>query len=417
VRQIFSSLIPAIVQRIQWPANSDSWRHGSDEEYNFSRFRDVEVAYMLDDSTCVLGGDGAMEIIWPSLGPVLATPGAYPWRQVEAFLFTATCFIHRTESTFQSFLFAVLQQLQPIASMNPKCVSVLLGLFRTDFAIERLTKPDFVAHAPACVSAIFSFIQNTLAADPHQFQFHATQALRNLAFHCPTLLAAQIELLAGQAASNSDHALQFISSASRKNFMDALGFIVSALPVEQAVQAQLHICWPAVSDLQKMLSEPGELEDNSVKVRARQRCVDTAVRLTSFYEALLAQVQKHASKDDFNRQIFTSTHAHVWPVLRDVLWRCAKDDFVTEEVTKVLKHWFRSCGAAAAPILPELCELLTQVKGVLCISVQRLFSNWLLFVVSLTCDSFFSVPTSRWSIGQRFCVGGLKCDRGFCKST
>jgi hypothetical protein len=361
---IFSSLIPAVVQRIQWPVNSDSWRHGSDEEYNFSRFRDIEVAYMLDDCTCVLGGDGALGIIWPSLGQVLAAPAAHPWRQVEALLFVATCLIHRTESTFQPFLFAVLQNLQSIASMNPKCVSVLLGLFRTDFAIERLTKPDFATHAPACVSAIFSFVQNSLASDPQQFQFHATQALRNLAFHCPTLLASQIELLAGQAASNSEHSLKFISGASRKNFMDALGFIVAALPVEQAVQAQLHICWPAVSDLQKMLSEPGELEDNSVKVRGRQRCVDTAVRLTSFYEALQTQVQKHASKDNLSRQIFASTHAHVWPVLRDILWRCARDDYVTEEVTKVLKHWLRSCGAAAAPILPELCQLLTQVNVV-----------------------------------------------------
>lgn len=372
VCQLFSSLIPAIVQRIQWPAISDSWRHGSDEEYNFSRFRDLEVAYMLDDTTCALGGDGALGIIWPSLGQILASPATYPWRQVEALLFVATCLIHRTETTFQPFLFAVLQNLQSIASMNPKCISALLGLFRTDFVIERLTKADFVPHAPACVSAIFSFIQNTLAADAQQFQFHGTQALRNLAFHCPTQLASQIELLAGQAASNSDRSLNFISTASRKHFMDALGFIVAALPVEQAVQAQLHICWPAVSDMQKMLSEPGELEDNAVKVRGRQRCVDTAVRLTSFYEALQTQLQssskdtpeQRARKAAFSHQIFASTHAHVWPVLRDVLWRCARDDFVTEEVTKVLKHWMRSCGAAAAPILPELCELLSQVTCV-----------------------------------------------------
>jgi transportin-3 len=383
VAQLFSSLIPVIVQRIQWPAASDSWRHGSDEEYNFSRFRDIEVAYMLDDSTCVLGGDGALGIIWPSLAQVLAAPAAHPWRQVEALLFVATCLVHRTENTFQPFLFAVLQNLQHIASTNSKCVSVLLGLFRTDFVIERLTKPDFASHAPACASAIFSFIQSTLAAEPQQFQFHATQALRNLAFHCPILLAPQIELLAIQAASNSDRSLKFISSAARKNFMDALGFIVSALPIEQAVQAQLHICWPALSDLQRMLAEPGELDDNAVKVRGRQRCVDTAVRLTSFYEALQAQVQKHESKDNFHRQIFGSTHAHVWPVLRDILWRCARDDFVTEDMTKVLKHWLRSCGAAAAPILPELCELLTQVNSARFVDESKCSFDWLLFVSKL----------------------------------
>ena len=365
VCQLFSSLISAVAQRIQWPADSDSWRHGSNEEYNFSRFRDTEVAYLLDDSTCVLGGDGAMGVIWATLGQVLATPTAFPWRQVEALLFVATGVVHRVETMFQPFVFAVLQNLQAIASLNPQCVSVLLSLFRSDFAIQRLASQEFAASAPACVSAIYSFVQNTLAADPQRFQFHATAALRNLAFHCPTHLAPQIEQLATQAAPNSANSLTFISSSTRRNFMDALGFIVAALPIEAAVQAQLHICWPAIAELQKLLAEPGELEDNSEKVRGRDRCVETSVRLTSFYEALEVQVMKHASKESFNAQIFAATQAHVWPVLRDILWRCARDDVVTEEVTKALKHWLRSCGAACAPILPELCQLLTQVRLVI----------------------------------------------------
>lgn len=361
VSQLFSTVISTVMQRVQWPANSDAWERGKTEEYNFSRFRDVEIAYLLDDCTSVLKGDGAMGVIWPTLSQLLATPAAFPWRQVEALLFVATCLIHRAETTWQPVMFSVLQNVQAIASMNPKCVSTLLGLFRTDEAISHFNRTEFAAHAPACVSAVFSFIQNTLAINPEQFQFHSTQALRNLAFHCPTHLAAQIELLASQAANSGAQSLKFVSSAARKNFMDALGFIVAALPVENAVQAQMHICWPAVSDLQKMLAEPGELEDNASPVRGRQRCVDTSVRLTSFYQALELQVADHASKLDFQSQIFASTQAHLWPVLRDVLWRCARDDFVTEEVIKTLKHWVRSCGTASAPILPELCQLLSQV--------------------------------------------------------
>jgi hypothetical protein len=296
---------------------------------------------LLDDSTRVLKGDGAMGVIWPTLSQVLTTPAAFPWRQVEALLFVATCLIHRAESTWQPVMFSVLQNVQAIASMNPKCVSTLLGLFCADEAISHFNRTEFAAQAPACVSAIFSFIQNTLATNPEQFQFHRTQALRNLAIHCPTHLAAQIELLASQAASSGDQSLKFVSSAARKNFMDALGFIVAALPVENAVQAQMHICWPAVSDLQKMLAQPGELEDNASPVRGRQRCVDTSARLTSFYQALELQVADHASKVDFQSQIFASTQAHLWPVLRDVLWRCARDDFVTEEVFNTLKHLVR----------------------------------------------------------------------------
>jgi hypothetical protein len=257
------------------------------------------------------------------------------------------------------------------------------------------------------VSAIFSFVQNTLAANPQEFQFHGTQALRNIAFHCPTHLASQIELLAGQASSGSTQSLNFISSAARKNFMDALGFIVAALPLERAVQTQLQICWPAVSDLQKLLAEPGELEDNALKVRGRQRCVETALRLTSFYEALQEQVLKHASRDNFHAQIFASTHTHVWPVLRDVLWRCARDDLVTEEVSKGLKHWLRSCGAAAAPILPELCQLLSQVFLVTTARVLQCFIHTLVYSWILT---FLAVLAPCWVIWQRFRVDSQQCD-------
>jgi hypothetical protein len=369
---MFSSYLSVLLQRIQYPDDSDTWRHGSNEEYNFSRFRDNEAAYMLDDSTRVLGGDGAFGVIWPTLGQALVTPTAFPWRQVEALLFVSKCLIHRVEHSFQPFFFAVLQNLQAISSMNPKCTSGLLNLFESDVAIKYLTRPQFAASASACVSAIFSFIQSTLVADPQQFQHHSTLALRNLALFCPTHLATHIEVLAGQAASNGAQSLTFISSSARKHFMDALGFIVAALPIEAAVHAQLHICWPLIVELQQLLADPSELEDNALKVRGRDRCVNASTRLTSFYEALHVQFQKQSSDDHSNMQnfasiraqIFASTQAQFWPVLRDVLWRCARDDYVTEEVTKALKFWVRSCGVAVAPILPELCQLLTQVCGV-----------------------------------------------------
>jgi hypothetical protein len=358
--ELFSNLISNSVKRIQWPANCDTWTQDCVEQDTFSHLR-LDIAYLLDDSTRVLKGDGAMGVVWPTLSQVLTTPAAFPWRQVEALLFVATYLIHRAESTWQPLMFSVLQNVQAIASTNPKCVSALLGLFCTDEAISHFNRMEFAAHAPACVSAVFSFIQNTLATNPEQFQLHSTQALHNLAFHCPTHLAAQIELLVSQAASSGAQSLTFVSSAAQKNFMDALCLVAADLPVEIAVQAQINICLPAVSDLQKMLAQPGELEDNASPVRGRQRCVHTSARLTSFYQALELQVAGHASKLDFQSQIFASTQAHLWPVLRDVLWRCARDDFVTEEVIKTLKHWVRSCGTASAPILPELCQLLSQV--------------------------------------------------------
>jgi hypothetical protein len=367
VHELFSNLISNSVKRIQWPANCDTWTQDCVEQDTFSHSR-LEIANLLDDSTRVLKGDGAMGVIWPTLSQVLTTPAAFPWRQVEALLFVATCLIHRAESTWQPLMFSVVQNVQAIASMNPKCVSALLGLFCTDEAISHFNRTEFAFHAPACVSAVFSFIQNTLATNPEQFQFHSTQALLNLAFHCPTHLAAQIELLVSQAASSGAQSLTFVSSAARKNFMDAFCCIAAALPVEIAVQAQMNICLPAVSDLHKMLAQPGELEDNASPVRGRQRCVHTSARLTSFYQALELQVADHASKLDFQSQIFASTQAHLWPVLQDVLWRCARDDYVTEEVSKTLKHWVKSCGTASAPILPELCQLLSQVPFVMCSS-------------------------------------------------
>jgi hypothetical protein len=65
---------------------------------------------------------------------------------------------------------------------------------------------------------------------------------------------------------------------------------------------------------------------------------------------------------NFREQMFASTREHLWPVLREVLVRFARDDVLSEGVCISLKNWLRFYGAAAAPILPELRELLPQVQ-------------------------------------------------------
>jgi hypothetical protein len=64
---------------------------------------------------------------------------------------------------------------------------------------------------------------------------------------------------------------------------------------------------------------------------------------------------------NFREQMFASTREHLWPVLRQVLVRVARDDLLSEGVCISLKHWLRFYGAVAAPILPDLCQLLPQV--------------------------------------------------------
>jgi hypothetical protein len=361
VHQLFSTLISNIVQRIQWPANCDTWSRGCVEQTTFSLFRDEDIATVLAHATVVLKGDGAMGVIWPTLVHVLATPAAYPWRQVEAYLFVGTCLIGYIESKWEPFMLSVLQNVHAIAAMHPKCVHTLLSLFQTDGALNRLNKPEHAAHAPEWISTIFSFIQNTLTASPQQLHDHCVQALHKLALHCPTHLASHIDLLAAQASSNCPQSLMFTSSSVREHFMNAVSVIAATLPVKNAVQVLDGIVLTAVADLQTLLSEHGQLDDNSEKVRGRQQYVESSQRLTSLYKAMELQVSNHASKISFQGQIFESTRALLWPVLRDVLWLCARDDYVSEEVIKTLKHWLRSCGVAAAPILPELCQHLSQV--------------------------------------------------------
>jgi hypothetical protein len=358
--QLFSTLISNIVERIQWPANCDTWSRGCVEQTTFSLFRDEDIATVLADVTVVLGGDGALAVIWPTLVHVLATPAAYPWRQVEAHLFVGTCLIGCIESKWEPFMVSVLQNVQAIAALHPKCLHTLLSLFRTDGALNRLNKPEHAARAPEWISTIFSLIQNTLTLSPQQLHDQSVQALHNLASHCPTQLAHHIDLLAAQASINCPQSLKFSSSSVREHFMNAVSVIAAVLPVKNAVQVLDGIVLTVVADLQRLLSEHGQLDD-SKEVRGRQRFVESSERLTSLYKAMELQVSNHVSKLSFQGQMFESTRAHLWPVLRDVVWRCARDDYVSEEVIKTLKHWLRSCGVAAAPILPELCQHLSQV--------------------------------------------------------
>ena len=89
------------------------------------------------------------------------------------------------------------------------------------------------------------------------------------------------------------------------------------------------------------------------------------------------------------------SHTHVWRVLSGVMRRCAGDEEVAESGGRVLKLWFKLCGAAAAPIVTEICQLLNQVSG-----PSRAFEIW------LWCSRFVfrAVFSRRGAIGQHICV-------------
>ena len=85
--------------------------------------------------------------------------------------------------------------------------------------------------------------------------------------------------------------------STRSNLAGAISEIIK---IEEGctgvVTAHLRICLPAISNLQKLLDEPAELEENCQRARVGQRCVDAALRLISFYKALESQGLKLESQ-------------------------------------------------------------------------------------------------------------------------
>ncbi len=85
--------------------------------------------------------------------------------------------------------------------------------------------------------------------------------------------------------------------STRSNVAGAISEIIN---IEEGctgiVTAQLRTCLPVISNLQKLLDEPAELEENCQMVRGGQRCVTIVLRLISFYKALESQGLKLKSQ-------------------------------------------------------------------------------------------------------------------------
>ena len=122
----------------------------------------------------------------------------------------------------------------------------------------------------------------------------------------------------------------------------------------------MQISHPDLSELQKLLLQPAQL-DTKCDAVCRHQSIQAFARLESFYNEICTRLQDHDLKDSLCRQVFDVSRSHVWHVLSGVMRRCAGDEEVAERGGRVLKLWFKLCGTAAAPILPEICQLLNQV--------------------------------------------------------
>jgi hypothetical protein len=68
--------------------------------------------------------------------------------------------------------------------------------------------------------------------------------------------------------------------------VDALIAAIGNNTAKESIYAELLDILPAASNLQKLLAMPGQLEDDSLHDRGSQRCMETALCLTSFSHIL-----------------------------------------------------------------------------------------------------------------------------------
>jgi hypothetical protein len=254
----------------------------------------------------------------------------------------------------------LLPNLHEIASLNPNCAVALLCLFTCDAVFEQLVAHVLEPSAHHCASAIFSFVQSTFIPDMQHLQLQSTMALANLASHFPRHLAPHMQLLSSQASFDCAQSLTFTSSSIRGNFLEALYLIACELPVDIMVGSLVQISHPDLSELQKLLLQPAQL-DTKCNAACRHQSIEAFARIESFYNEICTRLQDHDLKDSLCRQVFDVSRSHVWHVLSGVMRRCAGDEEVAEGGGRVLKLWFKLCGTAAAPILPEISQLLNQV--------------------------------------------------------
>ncbi|CAE6255150.1 unnamed protein product [Arabidopsis arenosa] len=329
----YQSLVSLVGFRVQYSEDYQGLTYEDLKEFKQTRYA---VADVLIDAALILGGDTTLKILYMKLLEANAQTGNdfQDWRPAEAILFciwAISNYVSVVEAEVMPQVMALLQNLPQQAQLL-QTACLLVGAYS-----------KWLNAAPASVSILPSIIRILMSGMGTSEDCAAAAALafRHICDDCRKNLCGYFEDLFNIycMAINGGGGYK-VSAEDSLNLVEALGMVVTELPLDQAKGALEKLCFSAASPLEEAAKE--DLE----KKHARELTVHIdrfafLFRYVNHPEAVAAEINKH------------------WAIFRVIFDTRPWDMRTMESLCRACKYAVRTSGRY---IINTIGEMLAKIQ-------------------------------------------------------
>ncbi|XP_017328196.1 importin-13 isoform X2 [Ictalurus punctatus] len=348
-RPVYFQLVDVLLHKARFPNQHDYASWSSDDKEQFRTYR-VDIS---DTLMCLyeLLGPELLRKLYDKLGVLLtdATRShSYSWQDIEALLFGFQS-IADTVDVGYSDVIPGLIGLIPLISVTSVQLAETVMLTLGSLA-------EWLADHPVMVPSVLCIVLPALSdAD---LSVPAVSALKRICRECKHHLYPHANDI---LASSQDALVKKIHKSPQSTWlMQALGFLLSAMPDEEIPEKLLSLLSPHIRELER-------LADHALSPATKCSTLQVLGLISSMFSTL--DLSAHGEGPDGVKGRRFAAHSNpvvvvlqqVFPLIQTLLSKWLNDTEVVEASCAVFEKSLKTLGGDFAPLVPQLCELISQL--------------------------------------------------------
>ncbi|XP_073400573.1 importin-13 isoform X2 [Dendrobates tinctorius] len=348
-RPVYFQLVDVLLQKAQFPADDEYASWSSDEKEQFRIYR-VDISDTLMYVYEMLGAE-LLSNLYDKLGRLLtSTEHLTSWQNTEALLFGFQSIAETVDVNYSDVVPGLIGLIPRININNVQLADTVM------FTIGALA--EWLADHPVMISKVLPLVLHALG-NP-ELSVSSVSTLKKICRECKYDL---LPYAANIVAVSQDVLLKQVHKTSQCMWlMQALGFLLSVLQVEEILSNLHSLITPYIQQLEKLADETPNPSNKLAIIHILGLLSNLFATLDischdDDHEA--AEVKKLPVVQGPNPVVVVLQQ--VFQLIRKVLSTWLNDAQVVEAVCTIFEKSVKTLLDDFAPIVPQLCEMLGQM--------------------------------------------------------
>ncbi|XP_024129202.1 importin-13 [Oryzias melastigma] len=346
-RPVYFQLVDVLLQKSHYPSEEEYASWSSDDKEQFRIYR-VDISDTLMYVYEILGSE-LLSNLYDGLGRQLMDPQqSGVWQDTEALLFGFQSIAETIDVNYSDVIPGLIGLIPRINISNLMLADTVM------YTIGSLA--EWLADHPVMLSSVLPMVLQGL--EKEELSVSSVSTLKRICRECRHDLGpcAQDILTVSQAVL-----LKNLHKSSQCMWlMQALGFLLSALPLEEILSRLLSLITPHIQQLDALAHQ--ELNASS-----KQSIMHILGMLSSLFSTLDISTQSEVSEGAASPRLSPNPVVvvlqQVFPLIQTILGKWLCDSDVVEAVCGVFDKSVRTLLFDFGPMVPQLCDMLGQMYG------------------------------------------------------